>query len=91
MLLTSFCQWSDIDLLLLNSSGSDGISLSCVWSFSWALALLFNCLQALFSARFAPPELFQDLSQLQETWLAEGECFKSQAKKKKGGEMGKNW
>lgn len=36
-----------------------------------------------------PPELFQDLSQLQETWLAEGECFKSRARKRRR-EMGKN-
>lgn len=28
-----------------------------------------------FSAFPSSSELFQDLSQLQETWLAEGECF----------------
>lgn len=55
---------------------------------SLELWLFFNCLQTLISASVSLSELFQDLSQLQETWLAEGECFKSWAKK--GGEMGKN-
>lgn len=44
---------------------------------SLELRLFFSCLQTLISASVSLSELFQDLSQLQETWLAEGECFKS--------------
>lgn len=69
-------------------------------SFALCCFFVFFSLTLFKTSVLCSTELFQDLSQLQETWLAEGECFKisgrerkkkkKREQKRKGGEMGKN-